>query len=69
MPKLEAIPAVISSPNKANGCLLCESEEIIIEFVIIAETNNMKIRFLKSDLYWICFSSSISVQIKNKFMT
>jgi hypothetical protein len=30
MPKLEAIPAVISSPNKAKECLLCESEEIII---------------------------------------
>jgi hypothetical protein len=51
MPKVEATPAVISSPNKAKECLLCESEEIIIEFVIIVETNKTKIRFLKCGLY------------------
>ena len=27
IPKPEAMPAVISSPNKAKACLLCESEE------------------------------------------
>ena len=66
IPKLEATPAVITSPHRAKECLLCESEEIIIEFVIIAETNNIKMRFLKSDLYWICLASSpslISVQV------
>ena len=36
IPKPEAMPAVISSPNKAKACLLCESEEIIISLVIVA---------------------------------
>jgi hypothetical protein len=37
--------------HRAKECLLSESEEIIIEFTIIAETNIIKMRFLKSDLY------------------
>ena len=51
MPKLEATPAVTSSPIKAKECLLLESAKIIIEFVINADATNTKIRFLKAALY------------------
>jgi hypothetical protein len=51
IPKLEAIPAVISRPSKAKECLLYESAEIIIEIGMDAEAINTKIRFLKLVLY------------------
>jgi hypothetical protein len=47
MPKLEAIPAVISSPIKAKECLPCESAEAIIEIGIKTDTTNTEMRFLK----------------------